>query len=277
MSDIRKLSKGSQSSSKLKPQSTGKKSNRSGSKSPSKRTITSVSQESLSRSRDQVGMNSSAEVEDLSGQGLTALNPKLFQSKLVISHVIKHVTMLKKGTNFVELTLRKVILSSNNLRSIPSSIADLVNLEYLDLSNNPLRVRDVDDSNCLPLEMRLLKNLRFLSLRECNLRQIPTTVWLCQSLQQLDLSRNKLGLVVPDIGNLVNLMRLNLVQCDLSTLPGELMFCADLVEIDLMGNRIESLPESLRDLKKLEILRMSFGAFSSLLDSYMEQLISKCI
>ena len=139
-----------------------------------------------------------------------------------------------------------------------------------------MRIKDVDDSNCLPLEMRYLKKLTYLSLRECNLRQIPTTVWLCQSITELDLSRNKLGLLVPDIGNLINLSSLNLVQCDLSTLPPELSFCSELLEIDLMGNRIESLPESLKELKKLHTLRMSFSAFSSLLDSYMEQLISKC-
>lgn len=124
--------------------------------------------------------------------------------------------------------------------------------------------------------MRLLRNLRYLSVRECNLRQIPTAVWLCQSLQHLDLSRNKLGLLVPDIGNLSNLVLLNVVQCDLRTLPNEIGFCADLTEIDLMGNRIESLPESMRDLKKLQVLRMSFVAFTSLLDNYMEQLIKKC-
>lgn len=158
---------------------------------------------------------------------------------------------------------------------MPTAILDLINLEYIDLSKNPLRVKDVDDSNCLPLEMRLLKNLKYLSLRECNLRAIPTTVWLCQSLQRLDLSRNKLGLLVPDIGNLINLVWLNLVQCNLSTLPSELSFCSQLVEIDLMSNNIETLSETLRDLQKLETLRMSFSAFTALLDSYMEQLISK--
>lgn len=166
-------------------------------------------------------------------------------------------------------------MSANNLRSIPSVIVDLINLEYLDLSKNPLRVKDIDDSSCLPLEMRLLKNLKYLSLRECNMRLIPTTVWLCQSLQFLDLSRNKPGLLVPDVGNLINLTSLNVVQCNLSTLPPEISFCAKLTEIDLMSNNIESLPETLRDLKQLETLRMSYSAFSSLLDSYMEQLISK--
>lgn len=168
-----------------------------------------------------------------------------------------------------------MILSGNNLRSLPSAIADLVNLEHLDLSKNPLKVKDVDDSNCLPFEMRLMKNLKFLSLRECNLRHIPTTVWLCVSLKKLDISRNKIGLLVPDVGNLQNLEFINLSQCNLSTLPNEISFCGELTDIILMANNIESLPETLKHLRKLKNLKMSYRGFSSLLDSYMEQLISK--
>lgn len=171
--------------------------------------------------------------------------------------------------------MRKLILCGNNLRSLPSQVADLYNLEYLDISRNPLKVKDVDDSNCLPLEMRLLKNLTYLSVSECNLRYIPTTVWLCISLKILDLSRNKIGLLVPDIGNLQNLVHLNLSQCNLTTLPGEIGFCTDLAEIVLMANQVESLPDSLKDCKNLEQLKMSYRTFSSLLDTYMENLISK--
>ena len=169
----------------------------------------------------------------------------------------------------------KLILSGNNLRSLPASISELINLEYLDLSRNPLRVRDIDDVTCLPVEMRTLKNLKFLSLSECYLRTIPTTVWLCVSIQILDLSRNKIGLLVPDVGNLQNLKTLNISQCNLTTLPGEIGFCLNLEDIILMANQIDSLPDNLKDCKNLKQLRLSFRSFNTLLDSYMENLISK--
>ncbi len=174
-----------------------------------------------------------------------------------------------------EVTLQKLILSGNNLRALPPAIADLVMLNTLDLSKNPLKVRDAEDVSCLPVDMRLMKNLKVLNLSECNLRIIPVTIFVCTSIQRLDLSRNKIGLLVPDIANLQNLTHLDLSQCDLSTLPAEIAFCADLQEITLMSNNIESLPESLKECKSLKHLRLSFKSFTGLLDSYMETLIKK--
>lgn len=196
---------------------------------------------------------STAEQEDLSDLGLTILDNKIFE----------------------KTTLRRLILSGNNLRSIPSSISDLFNLEYLDISRNPLRVKDAEDASCFPIEMRLLKILKFISISECNLRHVPTTIWMCSSLETLDLSRNKISLLVPDVGNLQNLQSINLSQCNLSTLPNEIGFCSDLKEIILMGNQIESLPDSLKDCDNLEVLKLSYRNFSSMLDSYMENLIFK--
>ncbi len=168
-----------------------------------------------------------------------------------------------------------MILSGNNLRAVPPAIADLVMLNTLDLSKNPLKVRDAEDVSCLPIDMRLMKNLKVLNLSECNLRIIPVTIFVCTSIQRLDLSRNKIGLLVPDIANLQNLTHLNLSQCNLCTLPPEIAFCADLQELTLMSNNIESLPESLKELKSLKHLRMSFKSFTGLLDAYMETLIGK--
>lgn len=98
----------------------------------------------------------------------------------------------------------------------------------------------------LPIELRLLTNLKFLSLSECNLRHIPLSVWLCVSLESLDISRNKLSLLVPDVGNLNELESINLSQCNLTSLPSEIGFCVNLRDIILMANPIESLPDTLK-------------------------------
>lgn len=168
-----------------------------------------------------------------------------------------------------------MILSGNNIRQLPAALADLVMLQYLDVSKNPLRVRDADDTTCLPADMRLMKNLRYLNISECNLRIIPATVWMCTSLTHLDISRNKIGLLVPDVANLQALTFINLSQCNLSTLPPEIGLCVELEEIVLMSNNIESLPDTLKECTKLKQLRVSYRNFTTLLDDYMENLIRK--
>jgi Leucine-rich repeat (LRR) protein len=161
------------------------------------------------------------------------------------------------------------------LSSIPAGIASLVHLEHLDLSSNPLKLKEANDPSCLPYEMRYLKALSWLSLCECSLHQIPTAVWLCTPLRHLDISRNKIGILVGDIGNLQNLRSLNASSCNLTCLPDEIGFCGDLQDISLMSNPMETLPDSLKECTHLNNLRISFKHFSTLIDTYMENLISK--
>ena len=89
------------------------------------------------------------------------------------------------------------------------------------------------------------------------------------------MSRNKIGLLVPDIGNLQRLVTLNVSQCNLTTLPAEIGFCVSIKEIFMMANQIENLPDALKECINLESLRFSYRSFSLLLDSYMENLICK--
>jgi Leucine-rich repeat (LRR) protein len=97
--------------------------------------------------------------------------------------------------------LRRLILSNNNLACLPPSIGFLINLEYLDISINPLIVRNGhDDYSCIPREFRHLKNLQTLIISECTLKHIPIAVWNTLSLQKLDLSRNRTGYIVSEIG-----------------------------------------------------------------------------
>ena len=99
------------------------------------------------------------------------------------------------------VTLRRLILSNNNLSGLPPAIGSLINLEYLDISQNPLLVRNGhDDYSCFPREFRHLRNLHTLIVRECGLKHIPVAVWFIVSLQSLDLSRNKVGFIMSEIG-----------------------------------------------------------------------------
>jgi Leucine-rich repeat (LRR) protein len=62
----------------------------------------------------------------------------------------------------------------------------------------------LDDYSCLPREFRYLRKLQTLILAECSLKHIPAAVWNTITLKTLDISRNKVGYVVGEIGKLNN-------------------------------------------------------------------------
>lgn len=219
--------------------------NRSPSKkqSPQKRSIKNASKSPLKLNH--------AETEDLRNQGIAILPPFIFE----------------------KTRLKELYISENNLQSLPPSIKDLVNLEILDVSKNPLKVKDSDDVTCFPIEMRFLKNLKYLNISECNLRYIPSVIWLIVSIENLNISRNKITMLISEVGNLGNLKKLNLTQCDIATLPAEIGFCENLEEILLFGNEIENLPETLKECHKLRELKLNYHSFHALLDGYMADLI----
>jgi len=127
----------------------------------------------------------------------------------------------------------------------------------------------------LPKELASLPNLDILILAECNLPFIPPVVWMCRKLKVLDISRNKINMLVPDISNLDQLQHLNAQQTSIITLPPEIALCQNLEEILLWGNVIENLPETLRELPKLKVLAINFRSFCGMVDAYREELLRK--
>lgn len=112
-------------------------------------------------------------------------------------------------------------------------------------------------------------------MAECTLKHLPVAIWSIVSLQVLDVSRNKVGYIVSEIGNLTDIRHLRLAQMDLDTLPPEIGFCDQLETIDLMANPIDNLPETLVECRQLYELKISYKTFYKLLDSYMFQLIDE--
>jgi Leucine-rich repeat (LRR) protein len=100
------------------------------------------------------------------------------------------LSLIKCPSWFVVVTLRRLILSNNNLAGLPPNIRSLVNLEYLDISRNPLRVKNgFDDYSCLPREFRYLRNLQTFIMTECTLKHIPAAIWNAVSPETLDISQ----------------------------------------------------------------------------------------
>ena len=94
-------------------------------------------------------------------------------------------------------------------------------------------------------------------------------------LQELDISRNRINILVPEVGNLSHLVWLNAQQTGIGTLPAEIAFCQELETLLLWGNVIESLPETLKQIPKMTTLAINYRSFCSMVDNYMENLLKK--
>lgn len=258
-----------------RPKSKGKTSLSPKSKSPSpnrkdrskKKSSPSITNEIEEK---QLPESNTTEKQDLSYRGLSVVPGEIFDRMFNLLLIVIFSRL------FSVITLRQLILANNNLAGLPPDIRLLVNLEYLDISRNPLRVKNgLDDYSCLPRELRSLRNLQTLIMAECTLKHLPVAIWSILSLQVLDVSRNKVGYIVSEIGNLTDIRHLRLAQMDLDTLPPEIGFCDQLETIDLMANPIDNLPETLVECRQLYELKISYKTFYKLLDSYMFQLIDE--
>ena len=136
----------------------------------------------------------------------------------------------------------------------PPELANLANLELLDLNGNDL-------SGEIPPEFGGLANLLYLDLGGNGMiGEMPPELANLSNLFYLDLSQNDLsGEIPPELGGLVNLAALDLGGNALvGTLPPELGSLANLSLLILSDNRlVGEIPSELGGLAKLKQLSVS--------------------
>ncbi|KAL1322563.1 hypothetical protein AAHE18_14G204900 [Arachis hypogaea] len=133
--------------------------------------------------------------------------------------------------------------------AIPSSIANLTNLSYLDVAQNNL-------SGHIPPEIGNLNSLKYLDLAGNKLSgSIPHEIGMLTKLEVLVLSTNFLfGTIPSTIGNLSNLIHFFVSNNSLSgPIPSLIWNMSNLSWLYLDGNRLSgSIPPSLENLANLE-------------------------
>ena len=143
--------------------------------------------------------------------------------------------------------------------SIPPELADLANLEELDLRGNEL-------AGPIPPELGNLANLEHLNLGSNDLSgPIPSELGDLANLEHLNLSSNDLSGPIPsELGDLANLEHLNLSSNDLSgPIPPELGDLAQLRYLYLRGTGLSGpIPPELGDLTNLRSLALTWNEFS---------------
>ena len=158
-------------------------------------------------------------------------------------------------------TLKTLAFNNNQLTStIPPEIGNLVNLEWLDLSDHPRRDGDNQLTGAIPPEIGNLTKLKRLDLSENRLSgSIPAEIGQLASLEWVSLSDNDLsGSIPPEIGDLSKVEELYLGVNRLSgSIPSALGNLSNLVQLGLSNNELTGvIPSELGDLVNLEELAL---------------------
>ncbi len=107
---------------------------------------------------------------------------------------------------------------------------------------------------------------RLIKLHLCGLElaQVPSEVWQCSTLQELDLSNNQLSTLPAEVGNLSSLLYLYLDNNQLSILPAEVGNLTALQWLYLSNNQLSTLPAEVGNLTALQWLYLSDNQLSTL-------------
>lgn len=206
-------------------------------------------------------MTDSTTALDLHNKNLRAIPETVFQHSQLQILLLSQNQLNTLPTQINKLTnLQTLDLSSNhNLNSLPDEIGALGSLESLFLGGNPL-------SN-LPKEIGALKNLQRLNLSGTALSSLRKEIGTLTNLQMLDLGYNlNLRILPKELWSLKNLQSLSLsYNRNLSTLPKELWFLKSLQSLSLFFNdSLSSLPKEFENLKNLQSIYISGNSLISL-------------
>jgi len=124
-----------------------------------------------------------------------------------------------------------------------------------------LSANKITSTGSLPPAIGELRKLRFLFLGDVNLSgAIPTELYMCTELENLDLSGNALtGGISSSVGNLTKLKVLLLHNNQLTgSIPAQLGTLPTLENLDLAGNKLTGgIPASLYNITTLKVLALS--------------------
>lgn len=140
------------------------------------------------------------------------------------------------------ISLEVLNLYHNCVRTIPTSIANLQSLTYLNVSRSHLCAFPPDLCG-LPLKVLIASNNRLTAL--------PSDIGSFRQLRQLDVSCNEIQSLPAQIGNLESLRDLNVRRNQLDRLPEEIAELP-LVRLDFSCNKISRIPVCYRHLRHLQ-------------------------
>uniref|UniRef100_A0A914HYP4 Disease resistance R13L4/SHOC-2-like LRR domain-containing protein n=1 Tax=Globodera rostochiensis TaxID=31243 RepID=A0A914HYP4_GLORO len=150
------------------------------------------------------------------------------------------------------VNLRILGLSENNLSTLPESLSSLKKLETLDLRHNKINEE-------IPPVVFQMESLETLWLRYNKIKSVSAEIRRLRRLKMMDLRENKITELPATIAELQCLSILLLSSNQLKRIPDEIGQCVQLTQLDLQHNELESLPESIGSLVALKRLGIRYN------------------
>ncbi|MBT1690232.1 T9SS type A sorting domain-containing protein [Dawidia soli] len=149
-----------------------------------------------------------------------------------------HVGLQSLPAELAQLTqIQSLELANNRLSGLPPEVTRMANLTTLSLDNNTF--------STLPDLSGLSKLTRLTASQNKDLAALPASFFSLTHLTYIDLGWGGLSSLPDDIQNLVNLEQLHVDVCKLTELPVGIGRLAKLHTLDASYNQLESLPEAL--------------------------------
>lgn len=153
-------------------------------------------------------------------------------------------------------SLRVLLLNGNKLTALGDELAELVNLQRLDVANNSIssvsgaigKLTALEELNMsgnlidtLPPEIGLCGSLEIVDLNGCALQKLPNDFTYLTRIMELNVGNNNLTELPQDMGRMTRLCSLNVADNALKNLPMSIGLCQSLDNLGA-GFNIERNP-----------------------------------
>jgi len=188
-------------------------------------------------------------------------NQKLDQKfKLLLAereHLLYQLRELENGLIFDDANTRNGVIQPSDSKHI----FDEIQLPKVDEKTDFLSLTGFNILTVLQ-DINPFKNLKSLCLSRCNLWEIPLTAFQLKQLEKLDISRNKISVISPQISTLTNLKFLSLSRNLLEALPyGWTNGFIKLETLNLSHNKLASaaFEGEMQECVKLTLISLAFN------------------